>query len=102
MTDTPTAAAVVVTASAAARTTWKDLIPLLAIILTVAGIIYAAGQLHSRLGETERAVVELKNRADRNDDRFVELVGKVERVDGRVERVDGKLDLLIDRTPARP
>jgi hypothetical protein len=95
MTDTPTAAAVVVTAPAPARTTWKDLLPLVAILMTIAGIIYAAGQLHSRISATESAVSKLETRADRVD-------GDTRDLGRKLERVDGKLDLLIERTPARP
>lgn len=74
--------------------------------LTAAGLIYAGAQTSSRQDsrqeETARQVAKLEARADRSDDRDVEVVRLVERVDGKVERVDAKLTMLIERTPARP
>lgn len=101
MTDTPTAAAVVV-APVPARTAMRDWIN----VLPVLGMIFAGGQFYSRQAETDRSVAQMKVE---NDRRFVQVEARIDRSDStsvelvrKVERLDGKVDLLIERTPARP
>ncbi len=91
MSDTPTAAAVVV-AAAPPRGSMREWIPH---VIALVGMIFAGGQLHGRLGENERRVVQLEARADRMD-------GDTRDLGRKIERLDGKLDVLIERTPARP
>lgn len=79
-------------AQPAARSTLREWLPQLPAIVA---LIFGGGQFYSRQAETDRRVAQLEVRVDRSDNTTVELVRKV-------ERVDGKLDVLIDRTAARP
>ena len=98
MTDTPTATAVVV-APPAPRAGWQTLAPVIlsvmTFLVTLATIVYSGGQMTQRIGETERRVVQLEQRADRRD-------GELQDLGRQLARVDAKLDLLIDRLPKHP
>lgn len=91
MTDTPTATAVVV--APPARASWKDFIPVLALLATIIGFVWGGGRLSSNIEENTRRIVALEHRADRRDDQMADLRE-------RIGSMDAKLDLLVKRTAA--
>ncbi|MEH3103427.1 MAG: hypothetical protein PGN12_05930 [Sphingomonas phyllosphaerae] len=93
MTDTPTATAVVVAPTA--RASWKDLIPVLALLITVVGLLVGGGKMLGKVEDNTRRIEKLEGRADTRD---------VEQSDmkANLAAINAKLDLLIRRTPERP
>lgn len=98
MTDTPTAAAVVVTASPAARNIMERWVAPLGLLLAastpIATFVFGVGDVRGDVKAQERRIEQLEVRAKDADAETRDLGRKL-------ERVDGKLDLLIERTPAR-
>ena len=98
MTDQPTAAAVV-TAPAPSRgflERWASPLGLLLAASTpVAAFVFGVGDVRGDVKAQERRIEQLEMRAKDADAETRDLGRKL-------ERVDGKLDLLIERTPARP
>jgi hypothetical protein len=91
VTDTPTATAVVVAPHA--RTSLKDLVPVIALLLTIVALIWGGGRLSGSVEENTRRIVELEQRANRRDDQMADLRE-------RIGSMDAKLDLLVKRTAA--
>ncbi|PCG08680.1 hypothetical protein COA17_11020 [Sphingomonas ginsenosidimutans] len=83
----------------APRAGWHTLAPVIlsvmTFLVTLATIVFYGGQMTQRIGETERRVVQLEQRADRRD-------GELQDLGRQLARVDAKLDLLIDRLPKHP
>ncbi|MBB3691444.1 hypothetical protein [Sphingomonas sp. BK580] len=82
-------------APAAARAPWKDLIPVLTIMLTIVGMLVAGGKMLGKLDDNTRRIEKLEVRAD---------TSSVEQSDmkANLAAINAKLDLLIRRTPERP
>ncbi|TCP30683.1 hypothetical protein [Sphingomonas sp. BK235] len=93
MTDTPSATAVVV--APPARASWKDLVPAIALIITVVGLLLGGGKILGRVESNSQRIEKLEQRADTRD---------VEQSDMKADlaAINAKLDLLIRRTSERP
>ncbi|MBB4152887.1 hypothetical protein GGQ80_000775 [Sphingomonas jinjuensis] len=70
---------------------WRDFTPTIALIVTIAGIIYACGGTLSQVAINARDIAELKMRVDERDRQMQDL-------QVRMARIDGKLDLLLERS----
>lgn len=99
MIDTPTAAAVVVSAPAPVRGIMERWVAPLGLLLAasapIATFVFGVGDVRGDVKAQERRIEQLEMRAKDADAETRDLGRKL-------ERVDGKLDLLIERTPARP
>jgi hypothetical protein len=77
--------------SAAARPRWLDWLPLIGMVLTVAGLIWMGAQYAARVDDTIRRIGVLEDRAQRRDDMLATI-------DARLARIEGRLDALRDRS----
>lgn len=93
MTDAPPATTQTVVVAPAARAAWKELIPVVALLLTIVGLVWGGGRLSGNIEENTRRIVTLEQRADRRDDQMADLRE-------RIGSMDAKLDLLVKRTAA--
>jgi hypothetical protein len=77
--------------SAAARRPWLDWLPLVGMVLTIAGLIWMGAQYAARVDDTIRRIGVLEDRAQRRDDMLATI-------DARLARIEGRLDALRDRS----
>jgi hypothetical protein len=77
--------------SAAIRPRWLDWLPLIGMILTIAGLIWMGAQYAARVDDTIRRIGVLEDRAQRRDDMLATI-------DARLARIEGRLDALRDRS----
>lgn len=75
---------------ASARPTWRDWVPLAAIVLTmVSGFLIAGGYL-DRISQLERRDTAIEARLDRQD-------GKLDEIKATTNRTEGTLEALRDK-----
>lgn len=90
MTDTsPTTTQTVVVAPS--RLSWKDLVPVVMLILTLITLLVGGGKVLGKVDDNTRRISLLEQRAERRDDELGDLKA-------RIAGMDAKLDLLINRT----
>lgn len=98
MTDTPTAAAVVV-APPPARVPWPAIASLIistmTLLITIATVVFYGGQLTQRVDDGKQRTMQLEVRVDRMD-------ANARDSDRLLAGFGAKLDLLIARSSARP
>lgn len=91
MTDTPTATALVVAPPARAR--WQDLIPVIALVLTMITLLVGGGKALGKVEDNTRRITTLEQRADRRDDEQSQMRAGI-------AAINAKLDLLLERAGA--
>ena len=80
---------------AASRVTWRDLFPVMTMIVTIVTLFVGGGKVLRDVETHTSRLTVLERRADRRDDEMSDLKA-------RIAGMDAKLDLLINRTsPAR-
>lgn len=93
MTDTPSAATQIV-AVAPARTSWKDWLPVLSLLMVVAASVLTGGGYIAQVKDNTRRVEVLERRFDDRDREYRnQYVAQQE----RAARMEGKLDLVLER-----
>lgn len=93
MSDTAAAPTQIVSVQPPARTTWKDWLPVLSLLLVVGTMLLTGGRSLGTLSDNTRRIELLEQRADRRDDQLRGL-------EVRIAGMDAKLDLLVDRAKA--
>lgn len=93
MSDAPQAAAMTFVAPVVARTTWKDWLPVLSLLIVIAGVMMTGGRTLAQVADNTRRIEVLERRADQRDDQLSDMRTQI-------AGMDAKLDLLLRRTPA--
>jgi hypothetical protein len=94
MTDIPAAAPTqIVSVQPPPRTTWRDWLPVLSLLLVVGTMLLTGGRSLETLSGNTRRIEVLEQRADRRDDLTRDM-------QVRMAGMDAKLDLLLDRAKA--
>lgn len=76
--------------SAPVRRPWLDWLPLVGMIITIAGLIWMGAQYAARVDDTVRRIGVLEDRAQRRDDMLATI-------DARLARIEGRLDALREQ-----
>lgn len=88
MTDSLPAPIQMVAIAPPARVTWKDWLPVLSLLIIVAGLILGGGKYIAQIDDNTRRIDALEQDARQRGE-------KLNQIDIRAERIETNLDLLI-------
>jgi hypothetical protein len=76
--------------TAPAKPRWLDWLPLVGMVLTVAGLIWAASNIASRVDDNTRRIGVLEAADQKRTDTLSSIDARTARIEGRLEAMQGQ------------